>query len=43
MQYTSFRIKRETYTKLRKLRNKLKLKSIDELINLIIKQQTNEN
>jgi hypothetical protein len=32
MLYTSFRIKRETYRKLRKLRDKLKLKSIDELI-----------
>ena len=41
MLYTSFRVKRETYKKLRKLRDKQKLKSIDEVINLIIKEQTN--
>jgi len=35
--YVSFRIHKDTYTKLRKLRNKQKLKSIDELINQLLK------
>jgi hypothetical protein len=52
MLYTSFRIKRETYRKLKKQRNKWKEGSIDETINellarseyldLIIKLRTNE-
>jgi hypothetical protein len=40
MLYTSFRIKRETYAKLRKLRDKLKLKSIDELIIKLLSHET---
>jgi hypothetical protein len=52
MLYTSFRIKRETYRLLKKLRDKEKANSIDEIITLlliehdtlkIIKQQTNES
>ena len=42
MQYTSFRIKRETYLKLRKLRDKRKLKSIDDLINQLLTIKTHE-
>jgi hypothetical protein len=38
MQYTSFRIKRETYRKLVKIRNKKKQKSIDEAINYLLTQ-----
>jgi hypothetical protein len=40
MLYTSFRVKRETYQKLRKLRNKLKLKSIDEVITILMDDET---
>ena len=37
-QYTSFRVKRETYQKLRKTRDKFKLDSIDEAIMLLLMQ-----
>ncbi len=47
MEYTSFRIKRATYQKLKKLRDKEKLTSIDSLINILldknINKETNEN
>lgn len=36
MQTISFRIKRDTYRKLAKLRDKSKFKSIDEAINFLI-------
>jgi hypothetical protein len=35
--YVSFRIHKNTYVKLRKQRDKQKLKSIDELINQLLK------
>lgn len=38
--YTSFRIHRDTYAKLRKLRNKLKADSIDEVINHLLKVES---
>jgi hypothetical protein len=36
MQYTNFRVRRETYQKLRKLRNKLKVESVDKAINFLL-------